>query len=161
MVLFMIAYIRKDKNTTLGFRILDTKIRKTTIIPYSIVLTMLISREIVIENLRVDNGKVKGYNGSIDRYTVIDANQQLISEQSIVILAKKSNELFICSDFRGSITEVHQSKLIENSKLANGKIVNTRISAIEGTYKNEDMITSKTINQRVHEYEAKAKLLGL
>ena len=70
MSVYMVATIRRSKNDIEALRLYDTESRKTSDIPIVDVCNAMM-RNIHIENLIINNGELKGVNGSIDRYSII------------------------------------------------------------------------------------------
>ena len=159
-MIFMIATIRKDKNTIIGFRLLDTNTGKTIDKLYQSVLDTLKYEKTPIENLKIGNDIIKGNNGSIERYPILNQQLQLIGKDPLIIISKESDGLYLCADHKGLSGQKTKPSLIEYTAihgLANGKIVNNHISAIEGEYKQKP----KSLETKIREYQAKAALLGI
>lgn len=133
-MLIMISVINIG-NKVFGYRILDTESKEYMDIP-RVFLRKMIQAGKSIENIKLDGGKIKGFNGNIDRYTHIDlGNKKPIGRESLVILYRTTKESYIVSNYYGIIIEMGVSELL-NYNIANGKVHNcSRISPICGKYK--------------------------
>ena len=158
--LFMIALI-KENTRTVKIRFLNYEsVNKYEIadIDYkSVINTIKAKGNGCIQNLALDNGELKGVNGAIDRYGVIE-NGKIISS-SIVIIDKviddSGNALgYDCCGANGKVWRLRTADLmpfVYKNGLANGKLVNiggkSIISAIEGNYSETKLILT-TDNKR-------------
>lgn len=126
--------IAKNNKKYIGFRLLDVD-NKQVIDVTSDNLKLAISKnKIKVENIELSNGEIKGINGSLDRYPIIDGS---LNSKSVIIIEKNNDNTFKCCNYLGKIADIPENKLVEYSKLygiANGKIVNNHISSISGTY---------------------------
>lgn len=175
----MIATIRKDKNTIIGFRLLDMASMKCLNATYSNVVRC-VSNTRDIRNLRVRNGRIVGYNGAINRYPVLNSACQLVGKSSIIVLGISNYTNTIkCCDFKGNVTYLKEDELVTYAKangIANGKIVSDKVHCIEGGYsklyheipvirKEEEEITDEQLGKgvsadKIREYRAKSNLVG-
>lgn len=136
-MIYMVAVIKDELNSTIGFRLIDTNTRKVMNTQKDSVILALRQKKVNIENLALHGDKLVGYNGSIDRYPVINMQLQLVGSSPVVILCKTDENKFICCDYKGEIITIEEYKLMQYAVcngIANGKIVNGHISAIEGFY---------------------------
>lgn len=138
MSVYMIATIRRSKNDIEALRLYDTESRKTSDIPIVDVCNAMM-RNIHIENLIINNGELKGVNGSIDRYSIIPYGDIKPFNRPLVILGKDSDtECYLAVDYSGKQYEIGRAHIsqLNNPQIgvANGKIVDGRIFAIEGNY---------------------------
>ena len=101
-----------------------------------------------VENLKLEDGILKGIGGSLDRYPILNTNMEITSNSphSLIILSKGENS-FDVSDAHGKIITMTPDKLLRlltatgkhPLTLANGKVVvgqngKRTISAIEGAF---------------------------
>lgn len=144
MDIYMVG-VYKQKNKIVGFKMLDPNnadpSKRVMDVQYNQVVSVLQSKSANIVNLKIENGKIKGYNGSLDRYGVIGKSQALV----IIKKATDKNDTmlgYICSDCNGNMKLLTEQQVIDFANkiaLANGKVVTdasgkSYISAIEGTY---------------------------
>lgn len=144
MDIYMVGVYKKG-NKIAGFRMLDPNTNDTSKqimdVEYNQVVSVLQSKKANIVNLRLENGKIKGYNGNIDRYGIIGKSQALVILRKAV--DANDNMLgYICSDCNGNMRLLSEKQVIDFANkvaLANGKVVTdssgkSYVSAIEGTY---------------------------
>lgn len=161
MDIYMVGVYKKGKKIE-GFRMLDPNTTDTSKqimdVGYNQVVSVIQSKKANIINLKLENGKLKGYNGSIDRYGVIGKSQALVILRKAV--DANDNMLgYICSDCNGNMRLLSEKQVIDFANkiaLANGKVITdaagkSYISAIEGTYQTYKKPTqhqnNKTQNQ--------------
>ncbi len=157
MPIYMISRVIQ-KNKLIGVGLLDDTNNQYKIIPSQAVVQALKSNKITIENLTIDNGELRGSNGSLDRYPIINQDGSLRENNSVIIL----NELtdgdktigHTVSDYKGTILKVKNQDLIKYIKtkgVANGKLVSREgtefISSIIGEYKKIDINSKKRNNK--------------
>lgn len=109
----------------------------------------------LIRNLKVENGKLKGVNGSIDRYAVFGKTQALVILKEL--RDTNGNTLgYLCSDAEGNVRKLTQEQVImfsDKFSIANGKVVNDTtnnkryVSSIEGSYDIKSIQPQKSDNQ--------------
>ena len=147
--------VHKNAKGIAGFRLLsigqngNLQIKD---VPYNMVLDTMRSGKVEINNLEIENGVLKGSNGSIDRYGTVGKTQ------SLVILKEKHDKNgnfvgYFCSDSMGHTKDISESEAIsfaEKLGIANGKVVTNEqsvkhISSIKGTYKVEVDTNSKIV----------------
>lgn len=149
MPIYMISRVMQ-KNKLTGIGLLDDKSNRYKVVSLQSVIQALKSNRFPIENLMLDRGELKGSNGSLARYPIVDVNGSLRDNNSVIIL----NELterektigYTISDYKGTILKVKSQDLIKYIKtkgVANGKLVyrdgNEFISSITGEYKKIDI----------------------
>ena len=153
-------YVNAGEKRIAAFRLLDTKTGKTENIRYERVLKSMVYSGLKIENLRVENGKIETFNGSIKRYAQISPTKGISNEDSIVILWKNESNVFTCTDYRGYMYRVSERDLVNASKsriIANGKVVRGRISAIAGSHP----IKESSVDSVISGYYKKCAVLGI
>lgn len=141
MNMYLIAVHYDNKKNILGFRIFDSDTSEVCNQPYANVLGA-ITKGFKIQGLKYDksSGKLKGSNGSIDRYPKLVDNR--LVEDSFIILENLENIGYKMCDFKGEVHFIKNNELIKAGKsinIANGKIVSkddgsTYISSINGNY---------------------------
>lgn len=138
-----------------GFRILDVLSKEFKDVSYESVERVLSDKKNTVENLCVDNGIIKGTNGSVDRLTYIK-DGRVIGDSSIIIIDKVGTGYYNISDYKGLIEQVSVDKLLELSDkytIANGRVVNKGdkkyISAISGKFNEigNDVVVTKDNNK--------------
>lgn len=93
-------------------------------------LQIAFSRGMDIRGLKVENGKLVGSNGSIDRYTKMDYKTgKLLQKTQLVVLRKFGQSKYILCDGMGKVVKVSEKDMIDNIEngrfnIANGKLVN-------------------------------------
>lgn len=149
-MIFMIARVY-EKGNLVGFRLIDTSSNKMVIASYASVKNA-ISAGTEIENLKLENNKLSGKSGSIERYTAIDISGEPISKSSVVILSKNEDrDRYTLVDYRGKVAHLDSEELIRYAyvnTIANGKLVKRQngklfISPIEGEYKSDERLSLK------------------
>lgn len=111
------------------------------------IINAMRNNQVIVDNLSITNGELKGSNGQASRYGIVDAKTLKARNQVMVIVAevKDINGYlvgYICSDTNGSIVRLLADQAITQAGrlgLANGKLVDNgnggkRISAISGSY---------------------------
>ena len=93
-------------------------------------LQIAFSKGMDIRGLKVENGKLVGSNGSIDRYTKMDYKTgKLLQKTQLVVLKKFGQSKYILCDGVGKVVKVSEKDMIDNIEngrfsIANGKLVN-------------------------------------
>lgn len=93
-------------------------------------LQIAFSRNMDIRGLKIENGKLVGSNGSIDRYTKMDYKTgKLLQKTQLVVLRKFGQSKYILCDGMGKVVKVSEKDMINNIEngrfnIANGKLVN-------------------------------------
>jgi len=155
MEIYMVGVHKKGKDI-IGFRMLSLeKDNKTEIkdVAYTIVLNTLQAGLAKIHNIKLENNRIKGSNGSLDRYGIVNKSQ------SLVILKELHDDRdkfigYLCSDSLGNTKRLTESEAVtfaEKLGIANGKVMRTNnsekhISSIEGTY--ETQIVRQSVLQQ-------------
>ena len=143
MDMYVVGVYKKGKNIA-GFKILainSGNAVEVRDVSYEDALGVLKSGKATIKNLKVDNGELKGVNGSLDRYGIVGKTQSLVVLKELQDNTGKTQG-YLCSDSLGqtrNLTEQQVVMFAERFAIANGKIVpdangNKHVSAIEGTY---------------------------
>lgn len=157
MRIFMVGVYKDTNENVSGFRMLEADSNKVQDISYAKCLEAL-RKGVVVQNLEIDksdNTKIKGKGGSIDRYGTVNKTQSLVIINEIQ--NKKGDFIgYMCSDTMGRMKELREIEAvaIANSRaIANGKVVNNHISAIDGQYDvmtklRNGVYTSKEIKQQ-------------
>lgn len=136
--IFMIATIMKEKDI-IGFRLLDCNTKDIKDVGYKNVVDALRANLINIENLKYENNKLVGVNGAIDRYTKINSYNHPLGKMPAVVLMA-SNGKFVCANYKGRVSLMTEAQLVNYANregIANGKVVDGQIRAIEGSYKSK------------------------
>ena len=69
MGLLLIASLFKDRRGGLiGYRLLDTDSGSTMDVPVQSLISTIMARKAVVDNIKVDSGVIHGTNGAIERY---------------------------------------------------------------------------------------------
>lgn len=140
-VIFIGAHYGENKKDITGFRLLDKDTGEIRDIPYGKVLYVIEHKVLEIEGLEVLNGEVRGSNGAISGYPMIN-DGKLYRDGGLIVLREYSGDVYEASDWQGRIRKFQYRDLLAiGSKVgvANGKIVsrengNRFISAIKGSY---------------------------
>lgn len=174
-MIYMIAVVKDKLKNIIGFRLLDTTTGKVMDTRKDSVILDLRQRKVKIENLVLKGDTLIGYNGSIDRYPVLNSECKLVGKSSIIILGITKDGKFNCADFKGGIVYIKEEELVRYAKvngIANGKIVSDKVYCIEGHYtklsqeksvggESKEYIMLDNIEQKISDYKAKSKLIGL
>ena len=141
MSLFAIAKIRNGKEAV-GIRLFDTTSGLTKDIPINS-LKAGIANGVIVENLELCNGELKGVNGSLDRYSSIDISGNLLGDSAFVIISKLEDKGYTVVDYTGKVKNYKTEDILKlvnerGLRVANGKIVpkdgEQVVSAISGEY---------------------------
>lgn len=123
----------------IGFRLLDSDSGQVMDQTYNAVAQVLASKNVIIHGIEFDGQKLKGSNGSFDRYTKI-VNNSVYGEQKVVIINEIKDYGYTVSNCTGIMTKYSEEdllKLLNKLDLANGKVVTSTkrfISPISGKY---------------------------
>jgi len=108
-----------------------------------------------IQNVKVENGKVVGTNGSLERYPRIGLNGKLKNKPSMIILNQIGNVGYTVCDYKGVIKKFPTQEVVEYAKkydIANGKLVSRDnvefISSITGGYEVVDVPRVKEVKEQ-------------
>jgi len=140
MGILAIANIIDGKNT-IGLRLLDTISGQIKDVPIANVIGVLASGKATIDNVGLENGKLVGTNGSLDRLPEI-MNGVLVGIYSPVIIVNQIDDIgYTVTSYKGTMVKLKNEDVLKYAKLngiANGKIVNRDgkefISSINGEY---------------------------
>lgn len=143
MDMYVVGIYKKGKNIE-GFKILainNEKSLEVRDVSYTDTLNVLKSGKATIKNLKLDNGELKGVNGSLDRYGIIGKSQSLVILKELQDNNGKTQG-YLCSDSLGQTRNLTEQQVImfaDKYAIANGKLVPgdkgaRHVSAIEGTY---------------------------
>lgn len=123
-----------NQDRIVGFRFVDpNKIKNGEAAHFDLDfknLQIAFSKGIDIRGLKVENGKLVGSNGSIDRYTKMDYKTgKLLQKTQLVVLKKFGQSKYILCDGVGKVVKVSEKDMIDNIEngrfsIANGKLVN-------------------------------------
>ena len=146
MGLLLITSLFKDRRGGLiGYRLLDTDSGSTMDVPVQSLISTIMARKAVVDNIKVDSGVIHGTNGAIERYPRCTPNNALLDKNlsPLIIINRLGDVGFTVSDFKGNIKQLKDTDVIayaEKAGIANGKIVKSPennqvfISAISGNY---------------------------
>lgn len=163
MDIVMISVL-KAGSKTVGFRLLDLDYGQVLDVNYNAVKEQMING-IIIENLKIENNKIIGSNGSIERYPLIDYNTKLLVGKSpLIILMELANNAYRVCDSTGNIFDITLDSLINYyyiDGIANGKVINTEntkyISPIKGEYRKDKLLQAKKYGEKL---KVKMDVLG-
>lgn len=123
-----------NQDRIVGFRFVDpNKIKNGEAAHFDLDfknLQIAFSKGMNIRGLKVENGKLVGSNGSIDRYTKMDYKTgKLLQKTQLVVLKKFGQSKYILCDGVGKVVKVSEKDMIDNIEngrfsIANGKLVN-------------------------------------
>lgn len=148
--LFMIG-VHKENNKITAIRFLNFEsVDKKEVVDIpcdKVVATLKAKGNGCIENLILEDGKLKGSNGDISRYGVIGKSSSIVIINRIV--DDKGNTMgYDCCGAQGVVYRLRTNDvitLIHKEGIANGKLVDNGteiISAINGTYHDEKLKTA-------------------
>lgn len=141
MSLFAIAKICSN-NEIVGMRLFDTETKATKDIPINSLKAGL-AKGVKVENLELVNGEIKGVNGNLDRYSIVDVSGNLLNDSAFIIISKIEDKGYTVVDYKGIAKNFRTDDILRlvnerGLKIANGKIVpkdsEQIISAINGEY---------------------------
>lgn len=148
MYIQLIAIINNGRNGDVpaGFRVIDADNTKDIKdIPYNVMYNVIASNKAKVAGIELDKkaGKLKGSNGTFDRYASIVNG--CIVKNAVVVLKTIDDLGYVLSDGQGKVLELSIKDTIRASEgigIANGKVVERGnekfISAITGTYPNRN-----------------------
>ena len=145
--------IHQDRNgNTSKFRLLDEDTNEIKDFPCDNVKNVLKNSKLKINGIELNGNKLKGSNGSFDRYPIFVDGILCRNNKRITILATIDDIGYRVSDADGHIVEASTNALLdkraEGLEVANGKIVEKNgvafFSAINGSYKNIPVSQSPT-----------------
>lgn len=123
-----------NQDRIVGFRFVDpNKIKNGEAAHFDLDfknLQIAFSKGMDIRGLKVENGKLVGSNGSIDRYTKMDYKTgKLLQKTQLVVLKRFGQSKYILCDGMGKVVKVSEKDMIDNIEngrfsIANGKLVN-------------------------------------
>jgi len=137
-----VHYKTKSKESgVIGFRIYDSDEKIYKDVPYNAVVEVIKGGTATIEGLRLERGKLKGSNGSINRYPSI-SNRKLFKNNSIIVIKELGDIGYNICNWEGKEANLRNEDIIKVSEkmgIANGKVVHRDdgavfISAINGNY---------------------------
>lgn len=153
--------ILKDNNKTYGYRFLNLEsIDKNEVVDIPtdrVIATIKNKGNGCIHGIELDNGQLKGSNGSLDRYGVVDGG--VIKSSPVVILNKivgpdKETLGYDMCGANGKVFRYREAdvmKYVYKYGIANGKVVSnsesTFISSINGSYDEVEISRSNTVNK--------------
>ena len=148
---YLIGTIYKNK-TLIGYRIyaIDQSGRKQFDMTPAVLKNAITKQPASFKNIELVNGELKGVNGAIDRYGIIeislDEKQSRVNRNTITIINevvdKKDNRLgFYCVDTSGNLgtVKVENVKNLGNQPFQNARVIektsgNPVVAAISGGY---------------------------
>ena len=148
----LIAIHQDINNNVKMVRLLDEDTNEIKDFPCDNVKYVLQSKKLSINGITLSGGKLKGSNGSFDRYPTFIDGVLTRNNKRITILATIDDIGYRVSDAEGHIIEASTNALLEKREqgldVANGKIVEkngvTFFSAINGNYPNIPVEQSPT-----------------
>lgn len=158
---FILVAVHKDyrpDEMIIGFRILDTNSKQFMDASIDSVYNQLLNGT-VVDGLEVVDGKIKGNNGNLERYTTI-VNGQCFGSCPIVITKEYPNGVYEVVNYLGQVTKMTSQNIIRYASsegLANGKVVtkenNQFISRIHGEFEKDaifkDMEAGRITKQKM------------
>lgn len=143
---FMIAIINDAGGNRIGIRMLDVSdFRSVRVMDVKIesAIRAVESGAAIIQNLAIEDGKLVGTNGSMDRYAVVE-DGRLKGKSPMIVINRVGDIGFTVSDYIGTVRKFRAADVIEYAKkedggIANGKLVVREdgaeiISSIVGSY---------------------------
>lgn len=148
---YLIGTIYKNK-TLIGYRVyaIDQSGRKQFDMTPAVLKNAITKQPASFKNIELVNGELKGVNGAIDRYGIIeislDGKKSRVNRNTITIINevvdKKDNRLgFYCADTSGNLgtVKVENVKNLGNQPFQNARVIektpgNPVVAAISGGY---------------------------
>lgn len=127
---FVISRILGQNNKLLGFNLFDRDSYERRPISYEQCVYAL-RNGAEIRNLKLVGNELVGSMGSLSRYTAVDVQGILISNQSIVIIDKNHKNEFLYVDYTGSTRGIYSEELYDLVTLTGINVANYKV------YKNE------------------------
>ena len=143
---YVVASIINNDKKTVGYRLFNTdNIGKgSTIKDVSVaeLIKAITNNAKAFGNVGIAGGKLKGSNGSLDRYAKVSISNEIVSKAVVAILCRvKPKNDFVVADCMGNVTRVSNDEAITLAKsvgIANAKMVEKDgkhiISSISGEY---------------------------
>lgn len=136
-----IANIVDDKNKSIGIRVLHLDTNENRDIQNRELKKALKFNQYSIDNIELQDGKIVGTNGSLDRLTKV-CNNNIVGEQTIVIVYNTGRGKYLVANYQGNLAYVTEKDLIKFGKqgsIANGTVVDNNgteyLRAIKGSFK--------------------------
>lgn len=150
-VITAVVYSDEKCKNIVGFSILDPKTSEKQIISKQALETVMSNNRVNMLNVKLEKTGLKGKGGSLDRYTALDMNGNILpckhpnaqnkKATPMVILAKLGDAGFKAASYDGKIANLANSTVIEYglvNGIANGKIITEKnrrfVTPIDGTY---------------------------
>jgi hypothetical protein len=140
MSIIAIANISNGKST-IGLRLLDIDTRQIKDVPMYDIINVLKSTNLQIDNIELQDNKIIGSNGSIDRLPKI-INGQLIDKSPLIILNQVYATGYTVSDYKGQTIRMTTKGVIDYAQengIANGEVIGksyrSYIRPIKGEYR--------------------------
>ena len=158
MKIIAIARIVKQ-SSLIGLRLLD--IDKLIVKDTSVnnIISVLSTGRVSIMNIGIENGDLKGTNGSINRLAELNQNMELVDKSPLVVVYEVNDGSYIVCNHHGDLERVTRDKLIayaNKNGIANGKIINRDgtdiVSSIKGEYIKIDVSDIGNILRRKQNY---------
>lgn len=126
---------------TIGIRLLDIDTHQIQDVPANNIIQVITAKQAYIENLKVKNGRLIGYNGCIDDLpAIIDGS--LCGPSPLIVINQIGKVGYTVSDYNGNIVKLTNEEVIEYAKaqgISNGRLIEyadkTIICTIEGRYR--------------------------
>ena len=169
----MVATIRNETGNIVGFRLINTKTGELVDSEAKSVARAIAAGH-KVKNLKIEDGVIKGVNGSLDRYTkLLSSTGEVIDNKSPLVVVhkikrKKSGMKVV--DFKGVMRDFSDADCVKYAKhpnggIANGKVVGNHISSIEGEYDVVDLSLLDEVEEKekytgeIYDYEMKPLLI--
>lgn len=146
MILIAVHYKDLSFKEIVGFRIFQND--KYLDVPYNKVYQVIKSGKVTISGLDIENGKLHGSNGALDRYAKI-VNNKLIGTSPMVVTKQIGGlgyEVVVYDGQKKKLETANIVKLASRIGIANAKVVGgERISSIRGTF---DIVDTKPVAKK-------------
>lgn len=140
---------------TIGVRLINNENYNIEDVEYRKFIDTINANQVEVTNVAVENGRLKGTNGTLSRYAIIE-NNLIIGSCPIVILMELADDCYKVVNPLGQIADMHSNDIIKYAKvegLANGKIVDQNnkeyISSINGEYPKDRLLKAKSTGKRL------------
>ena len=159
MEIYIVGVYRGNKDTIKGFKLLGFDGVKNEVmnVAYNDALAKM-KAGVKIENATIENGEIKGINGSLGRYGEVGKTQVIVILRAIED-SKGNVQGFICANTMGVVKEIDYSTVVKLAKqvretngvgIANGKMLeygdSITIAPITGSYKVVKKVSSSNID---------------
>lgn len=128
-MIFMIAAVVQGNNT-IGFRLLDTNTGQVMNTPYNSVVSVLRSKQVKIENIRIDYQGNLSYIDSLSKYTKVDRAGKLLTNERYVVVNQRDN-VCVLVNYLGNASRVYINEfnldMIANRSMIKDVSMNTGV----------------------------------